>query len=99
MANEFHWQSRPRGLLRKTKRPHAGLRRQANPERTNHWLACRLASGGVVRACAMKNFKVQHPSIRKAPSTNIQAPEKLQSPNSKNRVWNLVFIWCLEVGA
>jgi hypothetical protein len=43
----------------------------------------------------------------KAPSTNIQAPEKLQIPNPKDiekasvgiGAWCLMFVWSLDVGA
>jgi hypothetical protein len=40
----------------------------------------------------------------KAPSSNIQAPEKRQAPNFNQRdggfgAWDLIFLWCLDVGA
>jgi hypothetical protein len=43
----------------------------------------------------------------KAPSTNIQAPEKLQEPNFRKKfgyserfleAWSLKFLWSLELG-
>jgi hypothetical protein len=43
----------------------------------------------------------------KAPSTNIQAPEKHQAPNCKTKaagflmfgIWSFSGAWCLEFGA
>jgi hypothetical protein len=42
-------------------------------------------------------------SREKAPSTNIQAPEKFQGPSSKTAnkslgAWNLKLLWSLELG-
>jgi hypothetical protein len=43
--------------------------------------------------------------MKKIPSSNIQAPEKLQAPSTKAavrrafEVWCLVLLWSLELGA
>src|ERR1019366_202538 len=47
--------------------------------------------------------RAQKRAANKAPSSNLQAPEKFQTSNSKNRApvmfetWSLKFLWCLEV--
>jgi hypothetical protein len=43
-----------------------------------------------------------HPEAAKAPSSNIQAPEKHQASNTKVAAafgaWDLIILWCLELG-
>jgi len=45
--------------------------------------------------------------MRKDPNTKIQDPENIQASNTKRwhvvagyfDVWNLVFLWCLDLGS
>jgi hypothetical protein len=45
-----------------------------------------------------RSSKLQAPSSKEAPNPKPQIPKKLQIPKSKSDVWNLMFLWSLELG-
>src|SRR5256885_24043 len=72
------------------------------PDQVRASHADRSPADARLRAAVRKNLQ-RDEIVKKAPSTKLQAPTKLQTPSSKIRstvfgVWSLVFLWSLVLG-